>query len=188
VIRHFYFLSFKTNIMKKLVIIAFAISFLAACQKEVITDRAGTNEKPAVQENKEKDKPKTFEVSGTVEGTTMIVPSQSCNYGFITVGEGKGVSSHFGSFSFSNADCLGTMHHTVFSYPNGDKAYTTQVSETVNPLTGLPVQDAVFAGGTGRFEGSTGSTRLYITKFEPTASPGVYNVAGRFVGTVTIVK
>ncbi len=174
--------------MKKVVIIAFAISLLTACQKEIITETDNTAGNLSVQENKAKAKPKTFDVTGTVEGTTMIVPSQACNYGFMTIGQGKGISTHFGAFSFSNADCLGTLHNTVFTYPNGDKAYTTQVSESVNPLTGLPIQDAVFAGGTGRFEGSTGTSKLYITKFEPTASPGVYNVAGRFVGTVTIVK
>jgi hypothetical protein len=174
--------------MKKVIIIAFAITLLSACKKESITEPANTPEKTVVQENKEKEKPKPFDVTGTVEGTTMIVPSQSCNFGYMAIGQGSGVSSHFGAFSFSNADCLGAMHRTVFSYPNGDQAYTMQVSESVNQLTGLPIQDAVFAGGTGRFEGSTGTSRLYITKFEPTSNPGVYIVAGHFVGTVTIVK
>jgi hypothetical protein len=174
--------------MKKLIIIAFAISLLSACRKETITEPTNTPEKTVVQENKEKEKPKSFDVTGTVEGTTMIIPSQSCDFGYMAVGQGNGVSSHFGAFSFSNSDCLGAMHRTVFSYPNGEKAYTMQVSESVNPITGMPIQDAVFAGGTGRFEGSSGNSRLYITKFEPTANPGVYNVAGHFVGTVTIVK
>ena len=70
----------------------------------------------------------------------------------------------------------------------GDKVYSKQVGETTNPLTGLPIQDAVFTGGTGKFAGVTGTSRLIITSFLPTASPGVYNVAGNFSATLTILK
>jgi hypothetical protein len=176
---------------KRYIIIAIAITLLTACQKEIVTNPANGPEK-TIQENKDNDKndkvkTKTVDIIGTLSGTSMIVPSSSCAYGFMNIGQGKGVSTSFGAFTFSNSDCLGTMFHTVFTYPNGDKAYTTQVSESVNPFTGLPVQDAIFTGGTGRFAGATGSSRLYITKFEPTARPGVYNVAGVFTGSVTIL-
>ncbi len=182
--------------MKKLIVLSFAVMLFVACQKEMDTISVKESEKNEAfskgKENEKKDKKdkesKTVNIKGALSGTSILMPSASCAAGLLNIGHGTGVSSHFGIFTFDNSDCLGTPYHSVFTYPNGTKAYTTQIGEFPNPLTGLPVQDAIFTGGTGKFQGATGTIRLTITKFEPTANPGVYNVGGNFEGTVTLVK
>lgn len=181
--------------MKKVIVLSFAVMLLAACQKEMDTvslkkiedTQTFSKEKEKEKEKKEKEK-KTVSIKGTLTGTSILMPSANCSAtGLLNVGHGSGTSSHFGVFTFDNSDCLGSPYHSVFTYPNGEKAYTSQIGEFPNPLTGMPVQDAIFTGGTGKFKGATGTIRLYITKFEPTPNPGVYNVAGNFEGAVTLL-
>jgi hypothetical protein len=185
--------------MKKIIILSFTVMLSVACQKEVVDNATKKNTEDTQSFSKEKDKEndkkkdkendkKTVTIKGTLSGTSILIPSTACSAsGFLNVGHGSGVSSHFGVFTFDNSDCLGLPYHSVFTYPNGEKAYTSQIGEFTNPLTGLPVQDAIFTGGTGKFKGATGTIRLSITKFEPTLSPGVYNVAGNFEGAVTLL-
>lgn len=180
--------------MKKIWMMTFAISLLAACQKEINTDPANSPEAAMTQSNKDKEKEntktktKTVSITGSLAGTSIFVPSASCAYGFLNVGHGTGTSTKFGAFSFDNSDCAGTPFNTTFTYPNGDKVYSSQVGEMADPITGYPIQYAVMTGGTGRFAGVTGTSQLIITSFVPTASPGVYSVSGNFSATLTILK
>ncbi len=186
----------KNKHMKKVFMLAFAITLLVACRKETINDPANPDTHSGIVSNKDKDngkeeketKTKSVKVSGTITGTSILMPSAQCASGFMNIGHGTGQSTPYGKFVFDNSDCLGTPFHTTFTYPNGDKVYTTQVGEFFDPATGFIVQDAVFTGGTGRFAGATGTSRLYITQFLPTATPGVYKVTGNFEGTLIISK
>lgn len=171
----------------------FAISLLTACQKEINTDPANSPNAAMMQSNKDKEKEnkeiksKTVSITGSLTGTSIFVPSATCASGFLNVGHGAGISTKFGAFSFDNADCAGTPFNTTFTYPNGDKVYSSQVGQNTDPATGYIIQYAVMTGGTGRFAGVTGTSRLIITKFVPAASPGVYSVAGNFSATLTIL-
>ena len=183
--------------MKKIILMSLTVMILISCQKQVDSvsfknlevNEGFSKEKDNDKENEKKEKEnKPFNIHGNLSGISMIVPSILCSEtGLLNIGQGSGISTHFGTFTFDNSDCLGALHQTTFTYPNGEKTFTTETGEFINPLTGMPVQDAIFSGGTGRFKGATGTIRLYITKFEPTPNPGVYNVAGSFEGTVTLL-
>lgn len=180
--------------MKKVFMMAFAISLLIACRKETINDPGNPDANSVTVSNKDKGKEeketktRSVNVSGTISGTSILMPSAQCAAGFLNVGHGSGQSTPYGKFVFDNSDCLGTPFHTTFTYPNGDKAFTSQVGEFFDPATGYIVQDAIFTGGTGRFAGASGTSRLYITQFMPTSTQGVYKVAGNFVGTLILSK
>ncbi len=182
--------------------IALAVSFLVACHKEIITDPTSP-ENSGIVSNKCKDekgkakddkddkdevKKKVVNIKGTLAGTSQLAPSANCPSGLLNIGMGTGKSDHFGKFNFSNADCYGSPFNTTFLYPNGDKVYSSQVGQFIDPATGYIVQDAVFTSGTGKFAGVTGSSRLYITQFLPAGPPGLYNVKGFFEGTLILIK
>lgn len=172
----------------------FAISLLAACQKEINTETSSIPAAAIMQSNKDKEKEekeiktKTVSITGSLTGTSIFFPLATCASGFMNVGHGTGTSTKFGAFSFDNSGCAGTPFNTTFTYPNGDKVFSHQVNEMTNPATGLPIQYAVITGGTGKFAGVTGTSQLNITQFDPTASPGVYNVSGNFSGTLILLK
>ena len=178
--------------MKAITIVAAAIMLLPACKKDMVANKAATK-KQAVTSATSTDaqtagtKTHTVKVKGTIKGTNTVVPSNVCGPGVpLFVGKGTGVSSHSGSFTWAYSDCATAPHQDVDTYANGDKIFFTQTAQAVDPATGLVYQDYILTGGTGRFEGATGSNRVYFTKRDCTTYP-VCILEGYIDGTMTTV-
>ena len=174
--------------MKTTTILAMAIILLSACKKEIIPSTPKQAVSTAMSSDAQKvDGKHSFSVKGTLSGTNTVTPTNACAPGVpLFVGKGSGISSHSGTFTWAYADCATSPHQDVDTYPNGDKIFYSQVGQAVDPATGFVYQDFIATGGTGRFEGITGTNRLFISKRDCTTFP-VCIIEGYFEGTMTTV-
>jgi hypothetical protein len=115
--------------------------------------------------------------SGEVQGTTLVVE-----------GSGTGIATHLGRFTVTwdvtvnllNGSGSGSFH---FIAANGDSLFTEGVGQaepTDTPGVILIVEINTIAGGTGRFEGATGSFTLKRL-LDPTGF-----TAGSFKGSIVM--
>ena len=189
--------------MKRILIFAAVILFLASCQKETSLESSVQPELSAKQyakmtedallakskegsnksENNDKPGAKILKSSGS--GTIAYTPG-GCGAGTVRFNSnGSGNSTVIGTFSQQITFCLDMFTGQIISpitgvgtTPNGDKIYYSFAGQGVDLATGFMYQDYVITGGTGRFAGASGATRLLYDINEPNAY--------RYTGTGTI--
>ena len=211
--------------MKRILIFAAVIMFLASCQKETSLEssvqpelsakeyakmtedallakskegkRDDKNDKKDKDKGKDrddvrgkdkdddKDKPETKVLKSSGSGTIAYTPG-GCGAGTVQFNSnGTGNSTVIGSFSQQITFCMDMATGQVISpitgvgtTPNGSKIYYSFAGQGVDAATGFMYQDYIITGGTGKFEGASGATRLLYDINEPTAY--------RYTGTGTI--
>jgi len=198
--------------MKRILIFAAVILFLASCQKETSLESSVQPELSAKEyakmtedallakskegkgEDKNEKKDKDDKGKGKLEtkilkssgSGTIAYTSGGCGAGTVRFNSnGTGNSTVIGFFSQQITFCMDMATGQVISpitgvgtTPNGDKIYYSFVGQGIDAATGFTYQDYVITGGTGKFDGASGATRLLYDINEPTAY--------RYTGTGTI--
>lgn len=137
---------------------------------------------------------------GTVKGVTIYDPTnpKGCAavpgqpFAITTVSEATGTASHMGLTSYYARHCqtpAGMVGDVVFTAADGDKLFATYLAHRVGtgPLVigeylyvSAPIE---FSGGTGRFEGATGSGemtgKILWEGFADLESPAEFQWEGR---------
>jgi hypothetical protein len=83
--------------------------------------------------------------------------------GKITMISGEGYASHMGLYTVKNEPCVFYGFPTFcgcLTAANGDEIYTVVIDSGPDPVYGVYLEYIVL-GGTGRFEGSTGTISMY---------------------------
>lgn len=204
--------------MKRILIFAAVILFLASCEKETSLEssvqpelsakeyakmtedallakskegkRDDKNEKDKGKDKdddkgKGKDKLETKVLKSSGSGTIAYTPG-GCGAGTVRFNSnGTGNSSVIGFFSQQITFCLDMATGQVITpitgvgtTPNGSKIFYSFAGQGIDAATGFMYQDFVITGGTGKFEGASGATRLLYDINEPNAY--------RYTGTGTI--
>jgi len=189
--------------MKRILIFAAVILFMASCQKEASLDTSAKPELTAKQyakmtedallakskegnnKNENKDKPGAKVLKSSGSGTIAYTPG-GCGDGTVRFNSnGSGNSTVIGTFTQQITFCLDMFTGQIISpilgvgtTPNGDKINYSFAGQGVDVATGFMYQDYVITGGTGKFAGASGATRLLYDIMEPTAY--------RYTGTGTI--
>jgi hypothetical protein len=192
--------------MKKVLIFAAVILFLASCKKEMglessdqallspkeyakMTEDAllakSKEAKPDDKKDNDNGKLKTKSLISSGSGTIAYTPG-GCGPGTVRFNSnGTGNSTVLGFFTQQITFCLSmstgqflTAITGVGTTPNGDKLYYTFVGQGVDAATGFTYQDYVITGGTGKYASASGATRLLYDINEPSAY--------RYTGTGTI--
>lgn len=192
--------------MKKVLIFAAVILFMASCKKEMSLENSAQPELTAKQyakmtedalfakskesngENKNADKgkgksSKVLKSSGS--GTIAFTPG-NCGAGTVNFNSnGSGNSTVIGTFTQQITFCFNGSNGQpitpiigVGTTPNGDKIFYAFAGQEIDAATGFMYQDYIITGGTGKFDGAGGATRLLYDINEPTAY--------RYTGTGTI--
>lgn len=207
--------------MKRILIFAVVILFIASCKKEMALDSeiqpelsmkqyAEMTENALLAKSKESkkdkdkdddkgkgkgkgkdkdddddDKPETKILKSSGSGTITYTPG-GCGAGTVQFkSNGSGNSTVIGTFTQQITFCMDMATGQVISpitgvgtTPNGSKIFYSFAGQGVDAATGFMYQDYVITGGTGKFNGATGATRLLYDINEPTAY--------RYTGTGTI--
>ncbi|MDO8991760.1 hypothetical protein [Daejeonella sp.] len=205
--------------MKRILVFAAVILFLASCKKETslessvqpelsakeyakMTEDAllakskdSKNEKSKGDKDKDKDrddergkgkdKLETKVLKSSGSGTIAYTPG-GCGAGTVRFNSnGTGNSTVIGFFSQQITFCMDMNTGQVISpitgvgtTPKGDKIYYSFASQGIDLATGFTYQDFIITGGTGKYEGASGATRLLYDINEPNAY--------RYTGTGTI--
>ncbi len=133
----------------------------------------------------DKDKLETKILKSSGSGTIAYTPG-GCGAGTVRFNSnGTGNSTVIGFFSQQITFCMDMATGQVISpitgvgtTPNGSKIYYSFAGQGIDPATGFMYQDFIITGGTGKFEGASGATRLLYDINEPNAY--------RYTGTGTI--
>jgi len=192
--------------MKKVLIFAAVILFMASCKKEMglensdqallspkeyakMTEDAllakSKEAKPDDKKDNDNGKLKTKSLISSGSGTIAYTPD-GCGPGTLRFNSnGTGNSTVLGFFTQQITFCLSmttgqflTAITGVGTTPNGDKLYYTFVGQGVDVATGFTYQDYVITGGTGKYASASGATRLLYDINEADAY--------RYTGTGTI--
>ena len=192
--------------MKKVLIFAAVILFMASCKKEMglensdqallspkeyakMTEDAllakSKEAKPDDKKDNDNGKLKTKSLISSGSGTIAYTPG-GCGPGTLRFNSnGTGNSTVLGFFTQQITFCLSmttgqflTAITGVGTTPNGDKLYYTFVGQGVDVATGFTYQDYVITGGTGKYASASGATRLLYDINEADAY--------RYTGTGTI--
>jgi len=192
--------------MKKVLIFAAVILFMASCKKEMglensdqallspkeyakMTEDAllakSKEAKPDDKKDNDNGKLKTKSLISSGSGTIAYTPG-GCGSGTLRFNSnGTGNSTVLGFFTQQITFCLSmttgqflTAITGVGTTPNGDKLYYTFVGQGVDAATGFTYQDYVITGGTGKYASASGATRLLYDINEADAY--------RYTGTGTI--
>jgi len=192
--------------MKKVLIFAAVILFMASCKKEMglensdqallspkeyakMTEDAllakSKEAKPDDKKDNDNGKLKTKSLISSGSGTIAYTPG-GCGSGTLRFNSnGTGNSTVLGFFTQQITFCLSmttgqflTAITGVGTTPNGDKLYYTFVGQGVDVATGFTYQDYVITGGTGKYASASGATRLLYDINEADAY--------RYTGTGTI--
>lgn len=132
------------------------------------------------------------------QGNTLSVRGSLSGYGIGVVeatlqatASGKGNASQIGGFSYAlnaSVDLTSGAGKGVFllSFPNGDVIYGSfagQGGPTSTPNVGHIVENLTINGGTGRFQGATGS--LTLDRFvDQSTLPAFESHSGTLTGTI----
>ena len=180
------------------------VSFLSlavlACGDQAPTApavQAGSADRPAFSEQ--------VPMRGSYEGTgTFTAPPASCA-GFYSVFTGSGQESHAGNYTLHHTTCTVPIDATRSSFTgeftktvaSGDLVFGTFEGSTrlaQAPGAGTPigiftiVGTVTFTGGTGRFDGATGSQRMEGTQWTDFSQAGFPSrMVLDFDGTISTV-
>lgn len=143
------------------------------------------DDKNEKNDDRGKDKRETKILKSSGSGTIAYTPG-GCGAGTVQFNSnGTGNSTVIGFFSQQITFCMDMATGQVISpiagvgtTPNGSKIYYSFAGQGIDAATGFMYQDYVITGGTGKFEGASGATRLLYDINEPTAY--------RYTGTGTI--
>jgi len=122
-----------------------------------------------------KEKP----LKGSWSGKTYSNPSITCADGsLLIVAIGEGHMNITGASDWLSWGCLNTSTgqstgFAVVTAANGDALYLTSSIQFLDPIKGSWFQTNIIFGGTGRFDGATGSANSEGT-FDFTNPPGVW--------------
>lgn len=106
---------------------------------------------------------------GSDVGGFTLTPGGICASGWFQVDiTGAGNATHLGRYAYGAAECFNPTTGAfagsfTLTAANGDKVagtYAGQVSATPDPNVVGYVEEAVVAGGTGRFAGATGTLQI----------------------------
>jgi|GEM_PF-1967516 len=193
--------------MKRILIFAAVMLFMASCKKEMASDssiqpqlsareyakitedallaksKEGKGEDKS--ENSAKDERETKVLKSSGSGTIAYTPG-GCGAGTVQFNSnGTGNSTVIGFFSQQITFCMDGVTGQVISpitgvgtTPNGSKIYYEFAGQGKDLATGFMYQDYIITGGTGKFEGASGATRLLYDINE--------SLAYRYTGTGTI--
>ncbi len=143
------------------------------------------DDKNEKNDDRGKDKRETKILKSSGSGTIAYTPG-GCGAGTVQFNSnGTGNSTVIGFFSQQITFCMDMATGQVISpitgvgtTPNGSKIYYSFAGQGIDAATGFMYQDFVITGGTGKFEGASGATRLLYDINEPNAY--------RYTGTGTI--
>jgi len=141
-----------------------------------------------------KPSPKSQPFHGSIEGNESYAPLQGDN--LFTVGVGGGNASHLGRFTaiwhtVSQPFLPGNFGITTYELvaANGDSLFINapgQGDASTYPVISI-VETGTITGGTGRFEGASGTIlTLRTITLSPDESTGVGS--GAFSGTISLAK
>ena len=143
------------------------------------------DDKNEKNDDRGKDKRETKILKSSGSGTIAYTPG-GCGAGTVQFNSnGTGNSTVIGFFSQQITFCMDMATGQVISpitgvgtTPNGSKIYYSFAGQGIDAATGFMYQDFIITGGTGKFEGASGATRLLYDINEPNAY--------RYTGTGTI--
>ena len=119
-----------------------------------------------------KDKTKDFKISGS--GAITYIP-EDCGAGtlrFRSTGTAK--ANVLGTMDQNTTFCVDAATQQILTLPSGtalskkgDQLFYSLAGMGVDPATGFTYQNYIFTGGTGEYEGATGSMTLTYHVFTP---------------------